>query len=694
MTTGNTKGPTKIPNLYEVLNLQPKESDDQAIRSALRLYAEQVKKMQPGEPAQAAAKLFAIAKQNLLDPVKKSAYDSLWDKVFGANPSAQPTQSASTSSAQEGDAEKKKERANASVVSAIDQSVEKAVSAAHSTESKATRPAAQAPQTAQLTEPTPSVSLTQEPTWDLSELETILPSGDPSAPLDLSAFLESTELNADGQRTMEDLDRDFQKLLSLLGVEVQQDVFASSTATASGTTSPTTASQSSLFDFDSLTNSRPPNSTNTSQAASLGFSGTAETLPPVVAAPRPAVSNARSAPPSKVRKKRDRSLLMMVSGGLTVLLAVLGVLLVMLKRSNDQRSLAAGNPPPATPTQNAQPNAGNTPKPSGLPKAGSGLPQPGTDVPHSGSGLPKPGENMAGAGGNGGGNGGGDAAMMLDPSMQAEAPMQPAAPMQPSTPPSTPPSADPTPPKPTENPTEPAKPEPAKPDSAKPEMTKPDMTKPDMTKPDMANMESKPAEGTSTAGNQTETPMAEEVKVELTAQEKANWKKQMRQARNLLGERQYEQAKELLGKIEPSAKSGQQKAQLRRLSTVADFAEQFNSAMMSALEGMGASETITVGNSEIAFVEFNEEKLIVKMASGIKRYPWKDVPINLAYGYADLKLDQGPKSAAAKASFAAVHTKMNPAAIESARKLMQSAAAAEAVPADTHEVFDDDYSLE
>ena len=239
--------------------------------------------------------------------------------------------------------------------------------------------------------------------------------------------------------------------------------------------------------------------------------------------------------------------------------------------------------------------------------------------------------------------------------------------MQPATPPTTtPPTTDPTPPKPSENPTEPAKPDPAKPDPAKPDPSKPEMA---------------------------ETPM-EEVKVELTAQEKATWKKQMRQARNLLGERQYEQAKELLGKIEPSAKSGQQKAQLRRLSTVADFAEQFNSAMMSALEGMGASETITVGNSEIAFVESSEEKLVVKMASGIKRYPWKDVPINLAYGYADLKLDQGPKSAAAKASFAAVHTKMNPAAIENARKLMQSAAAAEVVPADTHEVFDDDYSLE
>lgn len=663
MTTGNSKGPTKIPNLYEVLNLQPKVSDDQAIRSALRLYAERVKKMQPGEPAQAAAKLFAIAKQNLLDPVKKTAYDSLWDKVFGTVPSSQPKQSAATS-AQESVAEKKKERSNASVVNAITQSVEKVVSAAQSTESNAIRTIAQPAQTAQLAEATQPASLTQEPTWDLTELETILPSGDPFAPLDLSAFLESTELNADGQRTMEDLDRDFQKLLSLLGVEVQQDVFGSNTVAASQITSSTAAgSSSSPFDFDSTTNARPANTTNTIQNPSLVFSGSAQALPPVVATARPAVSNARSVPPSKVRKKRDRSLLMMVSGGLIVLLTVLGVLLVMLKRSNDQRNLAAGNPP-AVPAQ-TELNANNTPKPSGLPRAGSGLPQPG-------SGLPKPGENMAG--------GSGDAAMIPDPSTQAETQMQPAASMppattppanttpamQPATPPTTtPPTTDPTPPKPSETPTEPAKPDPSKPDPAK-----------------------------TATDPSAEKPMTEEVKVELTAQEKTTWKKQMRQARNLLGERQYEQAKELLGKIEPIAKSGQQKAQLRRLSTVADFAEQFNSAMMSALEGMGASETITVGNSEIAFVEFSEEKLIVKMASGIKRYPWKDVPINLAYGYADLKLDQGPKSAAAKASFAAVHTKMNPAAIENARKLMQSAAAAEVVPADTHEVFDDDYSLE
>ncbi len=664
MTTGNSKGPSKIPNLYEVLNLQPKESDDQAIRSALRLYAEQVKKMQPGEPAQAAAKLFAIAKQNLLDPVKKSAYDSLWDKVFGASPSTQPKQSTATST-QERSSEKRKERANSSVVSAISQTVEKVVSAAHSTESKAMRAQARPAQTEQPIETAQFTSITQEPTWDLSELETILPSGDPSAPLDLSAFLESTELNADGQRTMEDLDRDFQKLLSLLGVEVQQDVFGARAATASGAPAPTTGSQSSLFDFDSVSNSRQANSTNAAQATSLGFSGSVESLPPVVAAPRPAVSSARSVPPSKVRKKRDRSLLMMVSGGLTVLLAVLGVLLVMLKRSNDQRSLAAGNPP-ATPTQNAEPNVGNTPKPSGLPKAGSGLPQ-------TGSGLPKPGENMA--------SGGNDASMVLDPSMQAEAPMQPAdsipptttptvnsaPPMQPATPPSmTPSSADPTPPKPNENPTEPTKTD----------------SKPDTSKPDMSNP--------------TEMPMVEEAKVELTAQEKATWKKQMRQARNLLGERQYEQAKELLGKIEPTAKSGQQKAQLRRLSTVADFAEQFNSAMMSALDELKADGVgeITVGNQVIIFVDSSDEKLVVRMNGARKQFLWKDIPINLAYGYADLKLDQGPKSAAAKASFAAVHTKMNPAAIENARKLMQSASAAEVVPADTHEVFEDDYALE
>lgn len=681
MTTGNSKGPTKIPNLYEVLNLQPKECDDQAIRSALRLYAEQVKKMQPGEPAQAAAKLFAIAKQNLLDPVKKSAYDSLWDKVFGASPSAQPKQSVASPAQESSSVEKKKERSNASVVSAITQSVEKVVSAAQSTESQATRPQVQPAQTAQLSEATQPALLTQEPTqepsWDLTELEAILPSGDPSAPLDLSAFLESTELNADGQRTMEDLDRDFQKLLSLLGVEVQRDILASDVATTSASASATTAgSSSSLFDFDSTTTARPANTTNMVQTPSLGIGGSTGALPPVVAATRQA-SNARSVPPSKVRKKRDRSLLMMVSGGLTVLLTVLGVLLVMLKRSNEQRNLAAG-PPPAVAAHTAEPTTNKTPKSSGLPKAGSGLPQPG-------SGLPKPGGKM--------GDGGNDAAMLLDPTMQAEAPAMPQATnppanttpaMQPATPPTTtPPTTDPTPPKPSENPTEPAK----------PDTSKPDTSKPDTAKTDMANAESKPATGTTTDPS-TEKPMAEEVKVELTAQEKATWKKQMRQARNLLGERQYEEAKELLGKIEQNAKSGQQKAQLRRLSTVADFAEQFNSAMMSALEGMGASETITVGNSEIAFVESSEDKLVVKMASGIKRYPWKDVPINLAYGYADLKLDQGPKSAAAKASFAAVHTKMNPAAIENARKLMQSAAAAEVVPADTHEVFDDDYALE
>jgi hypothetical protein len=118
-------------------------------------------------------------------------------------------------------------------------------------------------------------------------------------------------------------------------------------------------------------------------------------------------------------------------------------------------------------------------------------------------------------------------------------------------------------------------------------------------------------------------------------------------------------------------------------------------AAVSELQEKG-DLTFKAGTQEISFVEANEERLVVKTGSSKQnsRFKWDELPIVLAYGLADLKLDESPKSAAAKAAFAAVHGKINNTVKENARKLMQSVAAANAVPADTHEIFDDDYSLD
>jgi uncharacterized protein with von Willebrand factor type A (vWA) domain len=162
-----------------------------------------------------------------------------------------------------------------------------------------------------------------------------------------------------------------------------------------------------------------------------------------------------------------------------------------------------------------------------------------------------------------------------------------------------------------------------------------------------------------------------------------------------LGTREFEKAKSLLTEAAALAKSPEQQRQLERLTVIAPLVEQFQVALRSATDSMaGGGEVIKVLEQEISFVEAQENMLIVRNKGTNSRYKWNEIPVLLAFAFADLKLDQSPKSSAIKAAYAAVHPKTNDAMREKARKLMQSAATAGAVPENTHEVFDDDYSLD
>lgn len=688
MSQGNP-APTKIPNLYELLKLQPKESNDQVIRSALKELAERIKRMDSTETAQQAAKLFAIAKQNLLDPQRKAAYDSLWDKVFGqsqsteASPATARKKAAPSASSQVIAETVAKVAANASSKSAAAKKAEATDSQPKDASEKIKQvasiqaDASTVPVQAELSDsadsassipltPTtspekivaaPSIS-TQESEWDLSELNALLPSGDPTAPLDLAGFLESTDINADGQRSVEDLERDFQKLFKLLGGAIADD--------PSTISSMQQKSSDDLFSFASQPSS-------SSIAVSANAIPTATAIPTASLAPTASIAKN----PVKARKRRDSSLLVMIGGGITTLLLVLGFLLMMLKKSNDAKQLAGGNVPAPTLNNNAANNAANnstiqpqdTKTKSNKP-IGSGLPQPG-------SGLPKPGEKVGGT----------EEGMSADGMNAGANQMQPA---NPTTPPTTAmePAAIPATNPPATNP----------PATSTPATNPPATTATEPAKPATPDPTGKPAENSSMTEKPNATPpmeVAEQKPVELSKEEKAAWKKQMTEARTLLGNSEFDKANELLEKLTDKAKNPDQKAQLKRLKTISPLVKHFHEALLDSLSSRGAAEQIKVDNQVISFIDFTEDKiLVVKIAGQRKTFDMKEIPVKVAYAFADLKLDQSPTSAAAKAAFTAVHKKANKNNKEEARKLMQSAAAAEVVPSDAHEVFDDDYSVE
>ncbi len=652
---------SKIPNLYELLKLQPKEPDEQVIRNALKELAERVKQIESPEKAQQAAKLFAVAKQNLLDPKRKAAYDSLWEKVFGTSQS-DPASPANEKSSQAIAATLAKVAANAMSKIADNSKGRASQSPTDDADRKENIIAAESlpvsavpVQDSQMISATATVEEVSD--FDLSELNALLPSGDPSAPLDLAAFLETTDINPDGQRTIDDLERDFQRLFKLLGGAVADEAV---------TVSAPKSSSDDLFAFAS----QPSSSSATS---SSGFATTTDAIPTATLA---TVAH-RTKSPVKARKRRDGSLLLMIGGGITTLLLVLGFLLMMLKKNNDAKQIAIG-PSPSNSDNSSKPED-SKPKP-GKPM-GSGLPQPG-------SGLPKPGEKLGGEEGMQGD--GMNAALPNNspPATMSPTNNQPSDMQQNTSQPNTP-----SPPV-----TQPDKPSPDN-STTPPPATEPPTTPPSTpaATPEVMN---KPNDSVGSTEKPNATPpmeAAEEKAVELTAQEKAAWKKQMTDARNAIGNREFDKAAELLEKIGPTAKNANQKAQLARLKTIAPLAKQFHEALVEALKSSEAGDQLKVKEQEIGFTDFVDGKTIVVKIARQKapvRYEFSDLPVNLAYAFADLKLDQSPTSAAAKASFTAVHRKANQNNKDEARKLMQAAAAANAVPADTHEIFDDNYNLD
>lgn len=559
MSADRPRATAKIPNLYELLKLAPLESNDGDIRAALRQLAERIKQMKSPDAAMQATKLFQYAKVQLLEPSKKAAYDSAWQKVYGSNGSEPSTEPAPPNS---------KEAA--------------------------------------------------EPGWDLTELTSLLPTDDPAAPLDLAAFLESSDVNVAGLRSVEDLDRDFQRLFQLLGGQVDA---AQMTPAGTGAAVP----------IDQVDSGEP---VITATAVGSPLVATATPVAAVAVKGFAVPGSSR-----QLRKKRDRSLILMIGGALALMLAVLGGMAVVLKMKQSARQipeLAMGTP--AETPVDAKPVAAE-PQGSGLPQPGSGLPQPG-------SGLPQPGETVSG-----------EMPPTASPDVSATSMVMNTAPMTAE------PAAAPVP----ENTPEPT-PQPTTPTTVDP---------PTMAENPPPAMESP-------------EPVA------LTDKEKRQWKRSMLDIKQLLTARKFDKAHEALSQVQSEAKSPEQQAQLARLVTIESLVKEFDDAVHAAGEKLtkdGGGATFTAGSQEIAFVEATPEVFKVKIQFTVQRYSWEAIPIVLGNGLADLVLDQSPRSAAVKAAAAAVHPKLNKSAKESAREQMQAAAAADAVPADTHEFFDDTFDL-
>ena len=337
---------SKTVDLYRLLELSPLESDSGNIQAALKKVLKVAKGSQDEQVAKRAARLFELGKHHLLNSTHKEAYDTRWKSEYGGKA---PERQTPVLAARVGDEE------------------------------------------------TTSPGVEEYKDWDWSELNAILPAGDFAAEFDLAAYLEHA-----ATLPPQDLQDDYDKLQSLLGgapAQTAQPIPPSPQRVVANEAKPTTAtsaSQATLAGPISAGLVEQPTSVPiqgqpvashpaTSNLTPVAAIGSAPTAKPAGTNPNSAIFNASPKPSSlarKLRKKRDRSLLLASGGLLASVAAILGLIFVIVNSNKQDTKIADKNTQPNNPASmnQARPREAETPQ---KPK-GSGLQIPGLENPSLG----------------------------------------------------------------------------------------------------------------------------------------------------------------------------------------------------------------------------------------------------------------------------------------------------------------------
>lgn len=566
MSDGRPSASERFPDLYALLGLEPLEPDRARIQQSLKRLASQIQvhsqtaaEAAPGPlQIERARKLFELGKQQLLDPARKVRYDQQWQTIYGAASAAPRTEKRTM----------EKPRAESS---------EQEYSATADRAAVVKSPVS-----------TASEGQTSAETWNLRELQALLPEGEPSDPLRPAEYLANRSPEVAARYAA-----DFDKLLSLL---------APPGATVSG-----------------VAVADKPGVTDLAAVQPAGEKPAVGPLPVDQSAVHTAELRQPPATPlaQRLRQKQGAPLLWRAIGVLAAMGIVLGIAYWRLQSASDQTdkdsalaARTAQNPLPTQPLvselpspipQNAVQQA--APRRSGLPSV------PGIEaIMASGDASPT------------GGLPGASAAL----------------------PPAT---------------------------SAMPEAA--------IEEPAMASMSAVGA-----AEAQTSPP---------SDGERQQWTDGMLAVRTAIGQQQFTQATAQLDSLRRLAKTPIQTQQLSRLVTLEQLAQRFRQALDKALASMGAAETFSFGNSNLAsFVEADGDRVILRIEGRNRTFAMPELPVEIAFAIVDMAMDrEHPKSLAAKAAFILFHpvAQADDRAVKRAQQMMVAAVAAGAVPPDMQQAW-------
>jgi hypothetical protein len=192
-----------------------------------------------------------------------------------------------------------------------------------------------------------------------------------------------------------------------------------------------------------------------------------------------------------------------------------------------------------------------------------------------------------------------------------------------------------------------------------------------------------------------ETPKPAPGATTVKPEEAAALAKTLKTAHEAILDGKYDAALAELDKVEALPKLPEQHAKHDRLTLLAGYAKNFQSALKSAVAGLHPGDEIEVGNSTVVgFVSSAQDSITLRVTGANRTYALDRLPVGLAVAIADrwLKKDD-PVSLATKGAFVASVRNLDDERKAKARQWLEEASK-KGVEGELHKVLDDTYDLE
>jgi len=196
---------------------------------------------------------------------------------------------------------------------------------------------------------------------------------------------------------------------------------------------------------------------------------------------------------------------------------------------------------------------------------------------------------------------------------------------------------------------------------------------------------------------ETETPAVEPspATMPMSATDRLLYADAMRQVLQSIKNQKFPQAETHLETAKQLAMAPPESDQVARLEMAIKMSQRFDEAIRKAGMEMSAGSSFEVLGNQVAFVEANAERLVVRVSGKNESHPWSAMPVGIAMGLADLQLDQANAiDLGCRGVYCGLSATANALSKKLAREYLQKAKAADdgmRLPRDFEKLLDDQY---